>query len=328
MGPELSVIMPVYNGGKYLKKMLESVVRQTFRDFELLVVDNRSTDSTPDVIREFEEKDDRIRGLFQEKQGVSAARNLALEECAGQFVMFLDGDDWIDDDYFEIFLSAMNDADLASAGYRAYFEKGVEGSLYYDCFYESPTDVDARYTPEQMLERLFEVQHYQGYVWNKCYRGEIIRQHHLRFHEDICYNEDRLFTVEYLSCCHGQIRMLGANKYHYILHAGNAVSAEIGEFPKEQEFTEIEAFSRMLPYLEKYPRALELAKHNMAERELLLFGRMIDPHGFARYRKSRFRSHARQFPKLQYRPKDEQEERLCKKLVRYGWTGICYGRKA
>lgn len=322
--PILSVIIPVYNGAKYLGRMLDSILKQTFSDFELLVVDNNSTDGTPDLMQEYASRDGRICCLHHVKPGVSAARNEALGRIKGSFVIFLDADDWIDADYFETMLKAMDGVELVSAGYRAYFEKGEKKNLYYDCFYESPKGEIKEYTAPRMLQRLFEVTHYQGYVWNKCFCADLIAQAGLRFHEDISYNEDRLFVVEYLSHCH-TARLLGVNKYHYVLHAGNAVSADMGEFPLEEEFTEIEAFWRMLPYL-KDAEASRLARINMAERELLLFRRMIDPHGFARYRKSRFRYHARNFRKLQYRPKDKEEAYLSKKLIFYGWTGICYGK--
>lgn len=324
--PQLSVVIPVYNGERYLGKMLDSVLTQTLSDFELFLVDNASTDKTGQLMHTYAERDGRVRCLYQEKPGVSAARNAALEICEGAYVMFLDGDDWIDENYFEMFVAAMEGVDLVSAGYRAYHEERIDGKTHYTCFYESPKEGNEDFTAERMLERLFEIRHYQGYVWNKCFRMEIIRQHRLRFHEDISYNEDRLFAVEYLACAR-RARMLGENRYHYILHEGNAVSAEYGEFPQEKEFTEIEAFSRMLPYLADYPRALALARKNMAQRELLLFGRMIDPHGFARYRKSRFRYHARRFRRLGYLPEDEREKKLCRKLIWYGWTGICYGQK-
>lgn len=325
---ELSVIIPVYNGARYLEKMMAGILKQTFTDFELLVVDNNSTDGTVGIIENYARKDGRVRCLRETKPGVSAARNTALRQVRGKYVMFLDADDWVDEDYFENFVKSMDGADLVCGGYRAYFEKGEADNLRYECFYESPQEENTVYTVEEMLERLFRVTHYQGYVWNKCYRTKEIRKRELCFQEDISYNEDRLFTVEYLTGCRGKVKMLGVNGYHYILHAGNAVSAEINEFPAEKEFTEIEAFSRMLPCLKGYPGALDLARKNMAERELLLFSRMIDPHGFARYRKSReMRYHARHFGQLNYLPQNQKEKTLCRKLVLYGWTGICYGKK-
>ena len=326
--PKLSIIMPVYNGAGYLGRMIDSVCAQTMDAFELLIVDNASSDTTGQIIAEYQQKDTRIRGLYQKKPGVSAARNMALAQVRGEFVMFLDGDDWIDDDYLETMTRQMQDVDLVSGGYRAYAEKKESGTYRYECFYESPRIETVTYTAERMLERLFQITHYQGYVWNKCYRTEVIREHGISFHEDISYNEDRLFTVEYLCCCKGQTRMIGENKYHYILHEGSAVSAEQAEFPAEKEFTEIEAFARMLEKLKGYPEAMKLAKENMAKRELLLFQRMVDPHGFARYRKSRrMRYHARHFKELSYDPVSLQEKKLCSKLIFYGWTGFCYGKK-
>lgn len=323
--PLVSIIIPIYNCKKYISKMVESVLSQTEGDFELLLVDNNSNDGTAQLLKMFADKDARIQVLKQPKQGVSAARNKALEVCKGKYILFLDGDDWIDADYLKMLLDGIQGVDYVACGYRAYFEKGKENALYYECFYESPKEEKTEYSAEEMLERLFLVTNYQGYVWNKLFVGDIIRQHHLCFDEDIAYNEDRLFSVRYLQYCK-LARMVYSNKYHYILHAGNAVSADQGEFPVEKEFTEIEAFDRMLNVLDRFPKALRLAQINMAERELLLFGRMLDIKGFARYRKSQMRNHARRFSELKYQPKDAKEAKLCRKFVLYGWTGISYGK--
>ena len=102
---KISVILPVYNSQKFIKKAIESVLDQTFSDFELIIVNDGSTDSTLDIIRDF--KDKRIRLLNQSNQGPGAARNNALEMADGDYVMFLDSDDWYSPDALE---TAYNEA--------------------------------------------------------------------------------------------------------------------------------------------------------------------------------------------------------------------------
>ena len=97
--PEVSIIMPVYNKEKYLKNSLESVINQTFSDFDLLVINDGSTDHSLDVIQEYAAKDSRIKCFSQNNQGVSAARNVGLELAHGEWIQFLDGDDLICKNY-------------------------------------------------------------------------------------------------------------------------------------------------------------------------------------------------------------------------------------
>ena len=113
--PEISVIIPVYNTGVYLKKCVESILDQTFPDFELFLVDDGSSDESPQICDEYAAKDTRVRVIHQKNQGQSVARNNAIAQMQGQWVMFCDSDDWIHPQYFEILLSCMEKkkADIA-----------------------------------------------------------------------------------------------------------------------------------------------------------------------------------------------------------------------
>ena len=97
---KISVILPVYNGEKYIKKAIESVLAQTLTDFELIIVNDGSTDGTLNIINQF--KDSRIRLITQENRGPGASRNVALKHASGEYVMYLDADDWFDENAFEI----------------------------------------------------------------------------------------------------------------------------------------------------------------------------------------------------------------------------------
>ncbi|NPC93237.1 glycosyltransferase family 2 protein [Bacillus sp. WMMC1349] len=96
MKPIVSIIIPVYNGEKYLRNCLNSVVRQTLSSIEVLVVDDGSTDSTHNIIRNFTAADSRIVPIYQSNQGPATARNNAIKQANGEFVAFLDSDDWVD----------------------------------------------------------------------------------------------------------------------------------------------------------------------------------------------------------------------------------------
>ena len=100
----LSVVSPVYNGSAYLTPFLESVLHQTFSDFELIMVDDGSTDDSVQIIQTYQEKDARIHLIRQNHQGAGSARNVGLSQAKGQYIIFLDSDDWFNEDFFKIML--------------------------------------------------------------------------------------------------------------------------------------------------------------------------------------------------------------------------------
>ncbi|MEG1313359.1 MAG: glycosyltransferase, partial [Bacilli bacterium] len=99
--PKLSIIVPVYNVDKYINKCIESILAQTFTDFELLLVNDGSLDSSGSICDEYEKKDSRIKVFHKENGGVSSARNLGLENARGEWIAFVDGDDWISPEMYK-----------------------------------------------------------------------------------------------------------------------------------------------------------------------------------------------------------------------------------
>ena len=117
---ELSIIVPVYNVEKYLEQCLESLLNQTYKNIEIIVVNDGSTDQSLDILKKYSFKDNRIKLYSQKNQGISAARNTALEHINGKYVMFVDSDDWIEINTCEIALHEMkkNDSDIVMWAYR------------------------------------------------------------------------------------------------------------------------------------------------------------------------------------------------------------------
>ena len=107
----ISVIIPVYNLERYLYRCIDSVLRSTYTDFELILVDDGSTDASPQICEDYTERDSRVRLLRQENQGVSAARNRGLDVCQGEWVVFVDADDRISPDHLSL-VAGPEDADL------------------------------------------------------------------------------------------------------------------------------------------------------------------------------------------------------------------------
>ena len=131
----ISVIIPVYNVEPYLRKCLDSIVNQTYRDLEILVVDDGSTDGSGAICDSYAEKDERVVVFHTENRGLSAARNLGLDNAKGEWINFLDSDDWMDSECFEFAISVAEDkkADLVFWGYvKEYENHSIEKHFPWD----------------------------------------------------------------------------------------------------------------------------------------------------------------------------------------------------
>lgn len=180
----ISVIVPVYNTGKYVLNCIQSIINQTYKDLEIIIVDDGSNDNTRDIVSLVE--DDRITYIYQENQGVSAARNNGLEHSKGDYITFIDSDDTIFPEMYEILLNLAekNKADIAHCSYNRVTEGGGKpiGNTNKKYIFEGEDSVSA----------LLRGNLFTGGVWNKLYRRELVDN--IRFDETIKINEDVLFN--------------------------------------------------------------------------------------------------------------------------------------
>ena len=189
--PAISVIVPVYNTQKFLEKCLESIINQTFKDIEIICINDGSTDNSMSILNDYSEKDSRIKIINQKNAGLSCARNTGINNAKGEYIGFVDSDDWIDLDFFEkLYNAAKNyDADIASAGIKRV--RSYKWKYHLKIKEEEVTEnTDRKFVLSDVHEKC--------YVWNKIYRLEKIKQFSLYFEAGI-YFEDRCFTCEALS---------------------------------------------------------------------------------------------------------------------------------
>ena len=118
MNPKISVIVPVYNVEKYLRRCIDSILSQTFSDFELLLIDDGSKDKSGDICDEYVAKDVRIKVFHKANAGVSSARNLGLDKAKGEFIFFVDSDDFLDKTHLENYSKDIDNFDLIFQGYK------------------------------------------------------------------------------------------------------------------------------------------------------------------------------------------------------------------
>lgn len=196
---ELSIIVPIYNVENYLRKCLDSILVQTFTDFELILIDDGSPDKCGEIADEYAKKDNRIIVIHQENKGVSAARNAGLKISKGKYIGFVDPDDYIDVDmYSKMYKSAVkNDSEIVCCNFRRISELGEESFIEHHL-----SEVMNR---DEFLSHLFDVPRtVGGSLWNKLFLKKNI---HMNFDEELSVCEDWWFLFNYL---------LGIRKASYV----------------------------------------------------------------------------------------------------------------
>ena len=203
--PEISIIVPVYKTEKYLRRCIDSILAQTFTDFELILVDDGSPDNCPKICDEYAEMDSRVRVIHQENGGVSSARNKGLDNARGKYIMFCDSDDYVDpswcSQYYQAILwypNAWIVGDIIRGTYNK--DNGLknkiktnEGKLNYFDIYISGLS---------------------AYSCNKIYSKDILNANGIRYDIKIHISEDVVFNIEYYKCCQ-QVFYISEQLYYY-----------------------------------------------------------------------------------------------------------------
>ncbi|MCR5299894.1 MAG: glycosyltransferase [Erysipelotrichaceae bacterium] len=220
--PKVSVIVPVYNAGNAVRRCVESILNQEYKDLELIVVNDGSKDDSGKILDEYAAKDPRVIVIHKENSGVSDTRNQALDIAQGEYVQFLDADDWITTDATKSLVRAIeeNGADLVVADfYRVVGENlAKKGSIY-----------NAKLlTRDEYAQWMMEspADYYYGVIWNKLYRRSLIETYHLRMDKTLSFCEDFVFNLEYLLHCK-TVFPLQIPIYYYVKTDGSLVAQNL-----------------------------------------------------------------------------------------------------
>jgi len=219
MEPSVSIIVPVYNGSATLRRCVESVLNQEYTNFELILADDGSRDSSGVLCDAFARADSRVRVLHKENTGVSDTRNRAMDIAQGRYLQFLDADDWITPNATKLLVRTAeeNQCDLVvSDFYRVVGDRvSPKGDI----------DENGPLTREEYAAHMMEnpADFYYGVLWNKLYRRDIIEEHHLRMDPEISWCEDFLFNLEYIRFAR-RFFALQVPVYYYVKTKGSLVS--------------------------------------------------------------------------------------------------------
>ena len=211
--PKISVIIPIYNVEKYIARCLRSVLENTYQNLEVLCINDGSTDKSGEILQNIASQDNRVKVLNQPNQGVSVARNHGLDVATGDYVAFVDADDWVHQQYFECLLNAClkTGAPISMCQMITTYDKFVE-----DKPLKRPLELSQQlFVSECFTNWIF----HKRYVWGKLFRRDIIS---VRFEKGISFGEDTIFVVNVLSknpeIC---VNVLLSHLYYYYQHSGS-----------------------------------------------------------------------------------------------------------
>lgn len=205
----VSIIVPVYNKEKYLRDCVDSILQQTYKDFELILVDDGSKDSSWNIIKEYADKEERVVPVHQENAGVSAARNAGLDRAQGKWICFVDADDYLPKDGIQILVEhgEKSNADIVNANATR-----VEDDKQFKIFNFNNEIVKGNIYPRLV--------HFAP--WAQLFKRNIIEAHHLRYVRGLAYSEDNVFILHY-SLYASSIEFVNQSVYNYRINPDSAI---------------------------------------------------------------------------------------------------------
>lgn len=213
--PKISVIVPAYNAELYLTKCLDSIFNQTFQDFEVIVVNDGSTDHTKQICEQYTASHQNMTIVNQENGGISSARNAGIETSKGEYIVFIDSDDYVNRDWLNSFISiftTFSNCDMVIQGVIIKFDTREEHVSLPLKYYEEKGIICAY---NELKKKSID-----GFTHNKIYKKKIIAEHHLRF--EMKLKEDLLFNYKYLSCISSLV-ITPSCCYHYVQHSSGSL---------------------------------------------------------------------------------------------------------
>lgn len=253
----VSVVIPIYNSEKVLERCIESVIKQEHSNLDIILINDGSTDKSEEICEEYLKKDSRIRYFYQKNQGVSCTRNYGIDVAKGEYIIFIDSDDYIENNMIS---SLLNNVDMSICGYSTYYLKDNMDIPYITNYNELEKKV---LTQKDFFKHL-------GYwmlnfniicmPWNKLFNLKKIRDNNLYFPYDVSYGEDLIFNLKYFDLMQ-KMFFTPEVLYHYEL--GNSNSLE-GKYKDDIFQQQKEQFIMILSLLKERKQLSYYNKRNLA----------------------------------------------------------------
>ena len=215
MNELISIIVPVYNAEKYIEKCIDSIIGQTYKNIEIILIDDGSTDSSGIICDKYLKKDARIKVLHINNSGVSNARNIGLDKATGEWIVFVDSDDWIESNFCEKLYAGLISnpkVDIVCSGYKRIYSYTEE---FINC-----NNKNILYNANQYLLKLLNVQNGYGFCHMKMIRRDCIKD--IRFNNKLVVAEDALFNMQILKNVN-EVLQIGEGLYNYRFNENSLV---------------------------------------------------------------------------------------------------------
>lgn len=263
----ISIIVPVYNVEKYLEKCLDSLVKQTYQNIEVIVVDDGATDSSSKIADTFASKYDFVKVIHTENGGLSAARNVGIENASGEYIAFVDSDDWVDNNTFEQLYKLISKGDYGFSSCGMIAEYGTETEQNFEHI------VSDTCNQKKLFNLVLDTDYVCGYACNKLFRRDLIAN--LRFDATLLSCEDIDFCTRFASGCKAAI-YTKTPFYHY----RQRTDSMTGDFRYNvRKLSVIKAYEKIMPiYAEYDPEDYYKLERNYLKINLNVKGRMIVSH--------------------------------------------------
>lgn len=215
----VSVIVPVYNGEQYLRECINSICNQSYKELEIIIINDGSNDNTSKIARQIKNEDNRVIYVEHENKGVSYSRNKGLDLATGEYIVFVDCDDTVEKEYIELLLNKItkNNLDIVSCGYT---DISIYGTIKLNDFYMGNSILNK----DEFINNIFKG--IGGTLWGKIFKAEIINKNKIRLKNNIFMCEDMLFVLQYAM----KSKVFGAieeSLYNYNRKNENSVSSKI-----------------------------------------------------------------------------------------------------
>lgn len=223
----ISIIVPIYNVEKYIRKCIDSILNQSYINFELLLIDDGSTDSSFNICKEYESTDKRVKVYHKKNGGVSSARNMGLEKAKGEWITFIDSDDYLlNNQFLEDLEKATHNLHIDYCLTSGCTKFGQEKIVFDKAGVQLPTDV--------ILEHIIGLNQIYLSPWGRLFKTSIINNNKIRFLEGLHYAEDCYFNIEYLT--HVKYTSVIDNKGYYYRENSSSITHNYRSYTHYLEF--------------------------------------------------------------------------------------------
>lgn len=255
---KVSIIVPVYKVEKFLERCVESIIKQTYQNIEIILIDDESPDECPKMCDQYEIKDNRIKVIHKKNGGLSDARNAGLDIASGEYIAFVDSDDWIESDFIEtLYMNAEREkADISVVGYQLIWEDGRIRRFSRDEEYYV-------FDRESAIRELLKQQKFQCMVCQKMYRKQIFET--IRFPVGKIYEDVAIGLSTFLKA--ERVVVSGKVKYNYFQRSDSIVNAK---FDKRKLFF-LECCNKIIDYSDSQNKLFDLEAHTFYLRALMMF---------------------------------------------------------